>query len=161
MKIKTHELLGAGLDWAVAKVEGKPIVHDPMGFKIGSEAGYWIWDKTPKGLMTKIGRGYTPSTDRDQGFEIVEREGIAIRKHTKTGNWYAMTSADLGNDTTARWEEMTARGGERYGVESWAIHKRRQRFIGETPLIAAMRCFVASKLGAEVDVPDELVGGQQ
>jgi hypothetical protein len=28
---------------------------------------------------------------------------------------------------------------------------------GPTPLIAAMRCYVASKLGAEVEVPDELV----
>lgn len=27
---------------------------------------------------------------------------------------------------------------------------------GPTPLIAAMRCFVASKLGDEVDVPEEL-----
>ena len=27
---------------------------------------------------------------------------------------------------------------------------------GETPLIAAMRCYVASKLGNEVEVPDEL-----
>ena len=27
---------------------------------------------------------------------------------------------------------------------------------GSTPLIAAMRCYVASKLGEEVDVPDEL-----
>lgn len=27
---------------------------------------------------------------------------------------------------------------------------------GETPLIAAMRCYVASKLGDEVDVPEEL-----
>jgi hypothetical protein len=31
------------------------------------------------------------------------------------------------------------------------------RQTGPTPLIAAMRCFVASKLGDEVDVPDELV----
>lgn len=36
------------------------------------------------------------------------------------------------------------------------------RFIGTersgpTPIIAAMRCWVASKLGAEVEVPDELV----
>mgnify|MGYP003332887567 FL=1 len=29
---------------------------------------------------------------------------------------------------------------------------------GPTPLIAAMRCYVASKFGDEVDVPDELVG---
>ena len=29
-------------------------------------------------------------------------------------------------------------------------------FHGATPLIAAMRCYVASKLGDEVEVPDEL-----
>jgi hypothetical protein len=31
---------------------------------------------------------------------------------------------------------------------------------GSTPLIAAMRCYVASKLGDEVEVPDELVEGE-
>jgi hypothetical protein len=30
-------------------------------------------------------------------------------------------------------------------------------YDGPTPLIAAMRCYVASKLGEEVDVPDELL----
>ena len=29
--------------------------------------------------------------------------------------------------------------------------------FGPTPLIAAMRCFVASKLGDEVEVPNEIV----
>jgi len=29
-------------------------------------------------------------------------------------------------------------------------------FYGETPLVAAMRCYVASVLGDEVDVPEEL-----
>ena len=28
--------------------------------------------------------------------------------------------------------------------------------VGPTPLIAAMRCFVASKLGDEVEIPEEL-----
>lgn len=28
---------------------------------------------------------------------------------------------------------------------------------GKTPLIAAMRCYVASKLGDEIEVPDELL----
>ena len=31
--------------------------------------------------------------------------------------------------------------------------------LGRTQLIAAMRCFVASKLGDEVDVPDEILKG--
>jgi hypothetical protein len=29
---------------------------------------------------------------------------------------------------------------------------------GDTPLIAAMRCYVASKLGDTIDVPEELTG---
>ena len=29
-------------------------------------------------------------------------------------------------------------------------------FIGPTPLIAAMRCYVASKLGDDVEIPEEL-----
>jgi hypothetical protein len=32
----------------------------------------------------------------------------------------------------------------------------RESQSGETPLIAAMRCYVASKLGAEVQIPEEL-----
>ena len=28
---------------------------------------------------------------------------------------------------------------------------------GPTPLIAAMRCFVASRLGDEVDIPEDLL----
>jgi hypothetical protein len=36
-------------------------------------------------------------------------------------------------------------------------HKNGLEFYeGDTPLIAAMRCYVASKLGDEVEVPDEL-----
>jgi hypothetical protein len=30
---------------------------------------------------------------------------------------------------------------------------------GPTPLIAAMRCYVASKLGHEIEIPDELAKG--
>ena len=33
--------------------------------------------------------------------------------------------------------------------------------FGPTPLIAAMRCYVASKLGDEVEVPEELTQGEQ
>ena len=40
----------------------------------------------------------------------------------------------------------------------WDAHMSNVRFFesGPTQLIAAMRCFVASKLGDEVDVPEEL-----
>jgi hypothetical protein len=29
-------------------------------------------------------------------------------------------------------------------------------YYGPTPLIAAMRCYVASKIGLEVEIPEEL-----
>jgi hypothetical protein len=29
-------------------------------------------------------------------------------------------------------------------------------WLGDTPLIAAMRCYVASKLGDDIDIPEEL-----
>ena len=38
-----------------------------------------------------------------------------------------------------------------------ANHPQSICYDGPTPLIAAMRCYVASRLGAEVDVPDELI----
>lgn len=41
--------------------------------------------------------------------------------------------------------------------EDWMAYiKHDDEFFGPTPLIAAMRCYVASKLGDTVDVPDEL-----
>ena len=69
---------------------------------------------------------YLYSSDWAQGGPIIAREGIA-------------TSPDTGLD----WWVATMRGG---------VHVEH----GPTPLIAALRCYVASKLGEEVEVPDEL-----
>ncbi|NBS71023.1 DUF2591 domain-containing protein [bacterium] len=66
------------------------------------------------------------STDWAQGGPIIERECIDVM--FEGPEWYAYM----------RWEDKTL------------------QHDGPTPLIAAMRCYVASKLGDEVDVPDEL-----
>jgi hypothetical protein len=74
---------------------------------------------------------YTPSTDWDQGGPIIERENITgLQKswHLKTGEVLWHCFIDNGNFQ-----------------------------VGPTPLIAAMRCYVASKLGDEVEVPEELI----
>lgn len=43
-------------------------------------------------------------------------------------------------------------------LECWAAKSREGDLrYGPTPLIAAMRCLVASKLGDEVEIPEELV----
>jgi hypothetical protein len=70
------------------------------------------------------------STDWSQGGPIIEREQISIRVSTVGGEWVGFT--DNG-----------------WGVEGWST--------GPTPLIAAMRCYVASKLGDEIDLPKELL----
>jgi hypothetical protein len=76
---------------------------------------------------------HTPlfSSNWAQGGAIIEGEGISLDKVSET-MWIAFR-----------------REGPAFSEES-----------GPTPLIAAMRCFVASKLGDEVEVPDELVEGE-
>jgi hypothetical protein len=75
----------------------------------------------------RVGYAWEYSTDWAQGGPIIEREGINI---IQSGSWFAEMDADHS-------------GG--------VIHAE-----GDTPLIAAMRCYVSSKLGDEVDVPEEL-----
>ena len=69
------------------------------------------------------------STDWAQGGPIIEREGINLR---------ALSGA--------LWE-----------AETWSAEGGQYLLDGPTPLIAAMRCYVASVLGDEVEVPNELV----
>jgi hypothetical protein len=97
--MKTNELTGAALDWAVAKCEGT--LHDD-----GSVPDY-----------------FQPSIDWEQGGAIIECERIEI----------------VPNDM-------------------WDAYKEGQHLpnTGATPLIAAMRCYVASKLGDEIDIPEGL-----
>ena len=47
----------------------------------------------------------------------------------------------------------------RVNSELWDAHMSNVNFYesGATPLIAAMRCYVAGKLGDEVEVPEELL----
>lgn len=120
MKIKTSELTGAALDWAVALIE----------YPEWKEQGYL--EVFPYDLHFDDGEVYSPTTNWTQGGPIIEREGINLDNYGKNPRWSAWTPAP-----------------DRESGEAQAY--------GPTPLIAAMRCYVASKLGDEVDVPDELV----
>jgi hypothetical protein len=73
----------------------------------------------------------SPSTDWAQGGPIIEREGINLDNYAKNPQWSAWIPTP-----------------ERELGEAQAF--------GPTPLIAAMRCYVASKLGDEVEIPEEL-----
>jgi hypothetical protein len=135
MKIKTNELTGAALDWAVAKCEGHNVFikHAPVQVMYTPERkrSWYI---------------YTPSTNWSQGGPIIDREDIAISP-APDGLCSAYKS-----DGTTRW---LTKGGPTptSGVEvfNWTFKQQ-----GYHPLIAAMRCYVASKLGDEVEIPEEL-----
>ena len=120
MKIKTAELTGAALDWAVAECEGNVrLQYDSREGLIISNILGWI--------------PYRPSVAWVQGGPIIEREEIQTYvANAVDGKWCAKP----------RDREYWDFDGAAYGP---------------TPLIAAMRCYVASKLGDEVDVPEELL----
>lgn len=123
MNIKTSELVGHALDWAVAKCEGykeKDFCSDDKYFRDEDD----IW--------------YSPSTDWAQGGPIIEREEINIIK--RVGRPFCGFAYRYGKNKN--------------------LHGKTKCIItsvdGPTPLIAAMRCYVANKLGNEIKIPDNL-----
>ena len=141
MKIKTSELTGAALDWAVAKCEGDKLFRARLGRPDDWDgAAYRAGDTSDERWVTRVQVAnvgwfadytYNPSTDWSQGGPIIEREKLGVWAYT----------LDENGDENPGWYAETFEGY----VSS-----------GPTPLIAAMRCYVASKLGDEVEVPDEL-----
>lgn len=119
--MKTSELTGAALDWAVAKCEPDDTLAIYFDEDTGEPLCYDDW---------KDNQEYKPSSDWSQGGPIIEREGLQLRKrndhHFPAPFWQA-----------GQWSDITLTPGP-------------------TPLIAAMRRYVASKLGDTVDVPEEL-----
>ena len=55
--------------------------------------------------------------------------------------------------------DLQYQGGD---TDVWAadIFEAESMIYGDTALIAAMRCYVASKLGDEVEIPNELTKGE-
>ena len=120
--MKTSDLIGPALDWAVAKSEGS----------IGK------WYCTRYGKTERV-TNWHPSTNWSQGGTIIERERITV---------------------------APADGESFVGQEAWCAYRIETLFkeahdheyqYGPTPLITAMRCYVASKLGDEVEMPKELL----
>ncbi len=108
--MKTSELQGAALDWAVAKCEG--LVEEDHVVVDNLYGPQW--------------RGPEYSVDWAQGGPIIERERITLVA-MPDGTWQSQG------------------------------RNLRPHFHNPTPLIAAMRCFVASRLGDTVNIPEELV----
>ena len=119
MKIKTTELQGPALDWAVANCEGELSQHGGQVHLVESKVRFY---------EDTLDIQYAPSTNWAQGGPIIERQRISTQ--TTEDYW----DADLTTESGAF-------------IQS----------IGDTPLVAAMRAYVASQLGGEVELPEELI----
>ena len=120
-KVKTGELTGLALDWAVAKCAGY-VEQGVYGTPEFRDSGVYL-----RYCDAVLNSCYSPTTGWAQGGPILDRERITIRQ----------------------WTDMPI-------IHAYMPHDGAPWGAGPTPLIAAMRCYVASKLGREVEVPEEL-----
>ena len=96
----------------------------------GRPHSYAVTDVKGQPPLTAV--AFTPSTDWGIGGPIIEREGIEWQWLPRS-NQYGARKPSLGGMNRTFWMD------------------------GPTILVAAMRCYVASRLGDEVDVPDQLL----
>lgn len=140
MKAKTSELVGPALDYAVALCGTVP--PKTQGFRNKDTLQVTVYlDQRCDWKGNLIAIPYSPSTDWAIGGQIIEREGIDL---------YCSVPTNIKHDDpswTGSWRAKYHRCG--FGTEM---------FYGKTALIAAMRCFVTTKLGDEIELPDWLVG---
>ena len=111
--IKTAELTGAALDWAVASLE--------------CDEG---WLARHMHLLPTM----PFSSNWEQCGPIIERERISVTYRYDYNIWVATIWPEHFNPVV----KISASNGP-------------------TPLMAAMRCFVAGQLGDEVEIPEELL----
>ena len=137
-KMKTNQLTGHALNWAVAMAEGDKVYRPRLGRPSNWDKEAYLADGSDDRWVVRVQNPrvahfvdwtYNPSGDWMQGGPIIEREKIGV-----------VTSPDDANVWVGSMLEP-----------DWKFN-----CAGTTPLVAAMRCYVASKLGDEVEIPAEL-----
>jgi len=134
--MKTNELPKHALNWAVAMCQGDRVYRPRLGRPSD-------WDK----------EAYLRDGSDDRWVVRVQNPDVAHFvdwTYNPAGDW--MQGGPIIEQEKMRiaynFDEHIWEAGWDCHVKGW----------GDTPLIAAMRCYVASKLGDEIDVPDELKG---
>lgn len=123
LKLKTSELIGLALDWAVAQAEG---------FEVALATGTRLVVIRRSGITDY----FDPSTNWGWCGPIIYREKIGF-------SFYKANAIDK----------------EPFCIAAYSTDYSDEDTIwvsGSTPLIAAMRCYCCRKLGAEVEIPEEL-----
>lgn len=142
MKIKTSELIDQALDYAVAACLWPEQIHKyPAWWFDQHPDGCYLWEALD-GEDSSVA-SFSPQMRWAQGGPIIEREGINTFKYNK------LDASEHDKWGAHKVVPRKAMDGVEYSAALC--------LDGPTPLIAAMRCYVASKLGDEVDIPEELV----
>jgi hypothetical protein len=143
MKIKVSEATPRQLDWMVAKCEGAIGVrlHTYRGINPGPAVWVVDWEREPGAHHWVELSSLDYSTNWAQGGSIIEREDIAMSSKPD-GLWAAYAPQGT---------KAVTHAGQTVEVYNWTYKQ-----CGYTPLIAAMRCYVASKLGDTIEIPEEL-----
>lgn len=145
--IDTTELIGIALDWVVNSIENDTSLH--VKRELGS-SGEWLFFNDAESLHPVELEKY--SSEWKYGGPIIDREFIAV---------FSVDSEDdpFGGEWAAGQQRHQPLGQvDRSGGEGYRFYNRYLR-RGPTPLIAAMRCYVACKRGNTVKVPAELITG--
>ena len=117
-------------------IQTQDLIDAALDWAVASCEGYEVsgpWLVPQEGYLhdEKPLASFRPSTDWAQGGPIIERENISVGHQ-----------GHLGVPLDSLW---------------YATDRVDACGFGQTPLLAALRCFVASKLGPTVEVPEELV----
>lgn len=135
MKIKTSTLEGVALDWAVSLITNPQWSDEDRAFNTYNYVDTGDQEDGP----------YAPSQDWAQGGPLSEWEGIET---LRCNDLYFPKGNEKGEYYEQYWK-AEIRGNTDLDIPPYVEY-------GPTPLIAAMRCLVASKLGNEVEIPKEL-----
>ena len=99
-----------------------------------------------EGIDVNVDNLYDPPTKAGSVLRLGQDDGDEEYLYQPSINWTQGGPIIEREKITAEWTG-----------ENWMAYiKHDDEFFGPTPLIAAMRCYIASKLGDEVEVPDGL-----
>lgn len=138
VEVRSSDLEGLALDWAVAVAQtGKVLVfpegghYPPEGSVSLNDDDFTIWLNDGDGNVTE----WSPSTDWSQCGPLVDEH---------------IRSISVAVEPTAGWDAV---GGVKYS----AVAKDDMFAFGDTRMVAVCRAVVESELGEFVNVPAELL----
>jgi hypothetical protein len=136
--LKVGELDGAALDYWVARAEG---IEHPCALRKMAPGFVMVpFDSEDEdGPITRY-RAFQPSMNPVDGWPIIQREGIQISPPESPVHRHGGPHAGWGE--SGMWTSTIFRKGP---------HRRTVQFHETEPLVAAMRAYVASKFGDEVE----------